>query len=249
MSAEPSEAERFVALAAREISNGAVCFVGIGVPSLAAITAKKTHAPDMVLIYESGAVDALPPVPPLSTGSPSVVADTAMVTSCLDVFSMLQRGVFDLGMLSAAQVDRFGNLNSTALGPYATPKVRLVGSGGAHDIAVLAKEIMIMMPHDPRRFVEKVDFVTSPGISRETTGRKKRGGGPRLLLTPRARFTFEAGELTLDALAPGVSKEAALEGIPWEVPVSAGLTELPALPDALVATASDVLKAWGRGTA
>src|SRR5262249_22725912 len=151
-------------LAAREIRNGSVCFVGIGVPSLAAITAKKMHAPDMVLIYESGAVDALPPVPPLSTGSPSVVADTAMVTSCLGVFSMLQRGVFDLGMLSAAQVDRFGNLNSTALGPYASPKVRLVGSGGAHDIAVLAKEIMIMMPHDPRRFVEKVDFVTSPGI-------------------------------------------------------------------------------------
>jgi glutaconate CoA-transferase subunit B len=249
MSAEPSEAERFVALAAREIANGAVCFVGIGVPSLAAITAKKTHAPDMVLIYESGAVDALPPVPPLSTGSPSVVADTAMVTSCLSVFSMLQRGVFDLGMLSAAQVDRFGNLNSTALGPYATPKVRLVGSGGAHDIAVLAKEIMIMMPHDPRRFVEKVDFVTSPGISRETTGRSKRGGGPRLLLTPRARFTFEAGELTLDALAPGVSKEAALEGIPWQVPVSLGLAELPALPGELVATAADVLKAWSRGTA
>lgn len=249
MSAEPSEAERFVALAAREIVDRSVCFVGIGVPSLAAITAKKTHAPDIVLIYESGAVDSLPPVPPLSTGSPSVVADTAMVTSCLGVFSMLQRGVFDLGMLSAAQVDRYGNLNSTALGPYASPRVRLVGSGGAHDIAVLAKEIMIMMPHDPRRFVEKVDFVTSPGISRETTGRKKRGGGPRLLLTPRARFTFEAGELTLDALAPGVSKEAALEGIPWQVPVSAGLAELPALPGELVATASDVLKAWGRGTA
>jgi glutaconate CoA-transferase subunit B len=172
-----------------------------------------------------------------------------MVTSCLGVFSMLQRGVFDLGMLSAAQVDRFGNLNSTALGPYASPKVRLVGSGGAHDIAVLAKEIMIMMPHDPRRFVEKVDFVTSPGISKGETGRKKRGGGPRLLLTPRARFTFEAGELTLDALAPGVSKEAALEGIPWDVPVSAGLAEMPALSDALVATASDVLKTWGRGTA
>lgn len=249
MSDEPSEAERFVALAAREIANGAVCFVGIGVPSLAAITAKMTHAPDMVLIYESGAVDALPPVPPLSTGSPSVVADTAMVTSCLAVFSMLQRGVFDLGMLSAAQVDRFGNLNSTALGSYAAPKVRLVGSGGAHDIVVLAKDIMIMMPHDPRRFVEKVDFVTSPGIARGTTGRRQRGGGPRLLLTPRARFSFEAGELTLDALAPGVSKDAAIDGIPWAVPVSANLRELPALPSELIETASNVLKRWGRGTA
>ena len=99
------------------------------------MTAKRKHAPDCVLIYESGAVDAQPPVPPLSTGSPSVVANTAMVTSCLGVFSMLQQGVFDLGLLSAAQVDRYGNLNSTVLGPYAKPKVRLVGSGGAHDIA------------------------------------------------------------------------------------------------------------------
>ena len=92
-----SDAVRFVALAAREIADGDVCFVGIGVPSLAAIAAKRRHAPHAVLIYESGAVDADPPVPPLSTGSPSVVADTAMVTSCLGVFSMLQQGRFDLG--------------------------------------------------------------------------------------------------------------------------------------------------------
>lgn len=250
MAAEPSEAERFVALAAREITGRAVCFVGIGVPSLAAITAKRTHAPDSVLIYESGAVDALPPMPPLSTGSPSVVADAAMVTSCLGVFAMLQRGAFDLGMLSAAQVDRFGNLNSTALGPPAKPKVRLVGSGGAHDIAVLARDLLIMMPHDPRRFVEKVDFVTSPGISADAgSARKKRGNGPRLLLTPRARFSFAAGELTLDALAPGVSQAAALEGIPWAVPVSATLSELPPLDENLLAVAADVLRAWGRGTA
>src|SRR5690606_31352831 len=143
MAAEITEAIRFVALAAREIRDGQICFVGIGVPSLAAIVAKRLPAPDSVLIYESGAIDALPPVPPLSTGSPSVTANTAMIASCLDVFAMLQRGVFDLGMLSGAQIDRHGNLNSTVLGPYDRPKTRLVGSGGAHDIAVLAKDLML----------------------------------------------------------------------------------------------------------
>lgn len=249
MAVELSDEARFVALAAREIADRMVCFVGIGVPSLAAITAKRTHAPDSVLIYESGAVDASPPVPPLSTGSPSVVADTAMVTSCLGVFAMLQRGVFDVGLLSAAQVDRRGNLNSTVLGSYAKPKVRLVGSGGAHDIAVLARDVMIMMPHDPRRFVEKVDFVTSPGIGGADGDRRKRGNGPKLLLTPRARFTFEAGELTLDAVAPGITPAQAVDGIPWTVPQAMHLRELPPIDDALATTAVEVLKSWGRGTA
>jgi glutaconate CoA-transferase subunit B len=248
MPAELSEAERFVALAAREIADAKVLFVGIGVPSLAAIAAKRTHAPKSVLIYESGAIDALPPVPPLSTGSPSVVANTAMVTTCLGVFAMLQRGEFDLGLLSAAQVDRHGNLNSTQLGPRERPKVRLVGSGGAHDIAALARELIIMMPHDPRRFVPKVDFVTSPGLSPAGGARRKRGGGPKLLVTPRARFTFAAGELTLDAVADGVTREEALEGIPWAVPVSEEFRALPPIAPELGAAAREVLRLWGRGT-
>lgn len=247
MSIELSEAGRFVALAAREIADRKVCFVGIGVPSLAALAAKHTHAPDSVLVYESGAVNATPPTPPLSTGSPSVVADTAMVTSCLGVFAMLQRGVFDLGLLSAAQVDRMGNLNSTALGSYSKPKVRLVGSGGAHDIAALVREVIIMMPHDPRRFVEKVDFVTSPGMGGDGgSGRRKRGGGPRLLVTPRAKFNFEAGELTLKAVAHGVSTKEALAGIPWAVPISPYLEILPPIEPALAAAAADLLRKWGR---
>jgi glutaconate CoA-transferase subunit B len=240
---------RFVALAAQEIADTDVCFVGIGVPSLAAIAAKAVHAPDAVLIYESGAIDCEPPVPPLSTGSPSVVADTAMVTSCFGVFSMLQQGVFDLGLLSAAQVDRYGNLNSTVLGPYDTPKVRLVGSGGAHDIAVLAREIVILMPHDPRRFVPKVDFATSPGIHTAANGLADtpiRGGGPRCVVTPRARFTFEAGELTLEALADGIDEAAALEGFRWEVPRAAQVRRLPPIAPALAAASADILARWGR---
>ena len=248
---ELSEGAKFVPIAARVIADGDICFVGIGVPSLSAITARRGHAPDSVIIYESGAIDALPPVPPLSTGSPSVVADTAMVTSCLGVFSMLQQGVFDLGLLSAAQVDRFGNLNSTVLGPYATPKVRLVGSGGAHDIAVLAREIIIMMPHDPRRFVEKVDYITSPGLRTAANGMdadRTRGKGPRCVVTPRGRFTFEAGELTLDAIAPGFDEAQAVEGFGWKVPHAHVVRRLPKIDEALGATASAVLKSWGRGT-
>lgn len=251
MPAQLSEAARFVALAAREIADRQILFVGIGVPSLAAIAAKRYHAPDSILIYESGAVDALPPVPPLSTGSPSVVANTAMATSCLGVFSMLQRGSFDLGLLSGAQVDRHGNLNSTCLGPYRRPKVRLVGSGGAHDIAVLANSVCIMMPHDPRRFVEKVDFVTSPGLrggESDASSPRMRGGGPRAVLTPRARFTFATGGLTLDALAPGVSRAEALEGFAWDVPVSSELPELPAVEPELAEIADELLRLWGRGT-
>ncbi|MGH6902201.1 MAG: CoA-transferase, partial [Geminicoccaceae bacterium] len=174
------EAVRFVALAAREIRDGDVCFVGIGMPSLAAMAAKRHHAPNAVLIYESGAVDADPPTPPLSTGSPSVVANTAMITSCLGAFALLQQGRIDRGLLSAAQVDRLGNLNSTALRREGRPPLRLVGSGGAHDIALLAREVLIMMPHDPRRFAEAVDFVTSPG---QVPDRRARGGGPTCLIT------------------------------------------------------------------
>jgi glutaconate CoA-transferase subunit B len=246
-----SDAARFVALAAREIQDGDISFVGIGVPSLAAITAKQYHAPDSVIIYESGAIDAIPPVPPLSTGSPSVVADTAMVTSCLGVFAMLQQGVFDLGLLSAAQVDRYGNLNSTVLGPYAKPKVRLVGSGGAHDIAVLARDIVIMMPHDPRRFVKKVDFVTSPGLRVADNGlvnARTRGQGPKVIVTPRARFTFESGEMTLDAIADGLDEAAALEGIGWEVPRARQMKHLPPIELKLARIAEAVLMSWGRGT-
>ena len=126
------------------------------------------------------------------------MANTAMATTCLGVFAMLQRGVFDLGLLSAARVDRLRQSQQHRSRALQNPKVRLVGSGGAHDIAALAGDVIVMMPHDPRRFVERVDFVTSPGLlpgNGRKPGRARRGGGPRMLLTPRARFSFEAGEL------------------------------------------------------
>ena len=163
---------------------------------------------------------------------------------------MLQQGVFDLGLLSGAQVDRFGNLNSTVLGAYGKPKVRLVGSGGAHDIAVLARDIIIMMPHDPRRFVAAVDFITSPGLRSAANGMadlSARGNGPNASITPRARFSFEAGELTLDAVADGFNEEQALEGIRLERPARRDVRRLPPIDAALARTAAGVLASWGRG--
>lgn len=238
------DAVRFVCFAAQQIRDGQVCFVGIGVPSLATMTARRVHAPNAVLIYESGAIDANPPVPPLSTGSPSVVADTTLVTSCLGVFAMLQRGCMDVGILSAAQVDRFGNLNSSRLQRPGRAPLQLVGSGGACDIALLASQVLIMMPHDPRRFVERVDFVTSPGSRSQRElflSDAARGGGPTALITPRARFSFEAGELTLDALAPGVEADEALEGIPWQVPRAATVRRTAPFDDVLWETAAELL--------
>lgn len=246
MNAAQQEAVRFIALAAREIADGDVCFVGIGVPSLAAMTAKRVHAPHAVLIYESGAIDSDPPTPPLSTGSPSVVANTAMIGSCLDVFALLQRGGIDKGLLSAAQVDRFGNLNSTSIARAGRAPLRLVGSGGALDIALLAREVMIMMPADKRRFVERVDFITSPGLN---APRPAHARGPTRLVTPHARFTFERGELTFDSIADGVTEAEALACLPWQPERNPQVTRLAPLDAELTRVASELFVKWGREVA
>ena len=240
---------RMAAAAARELVDGETCFVGIGVPSVAAILAKRTHARNLVLIYESGAVDAVPPSLPLSTGSPSIAADTAFLGDCLGVFGDLQAGRLNVGLLSAAQVDRLGNLNSTVLGPYEHPKLRLVGSGGAHDIASLVGRVVIVMPHDPRRFVEQVDFITAPGLD-PRGGRPPgtRGAGPSALITPRARFTFEAGELTLAGLQPGFSADDATEGFGWAVPAADEVVELPHPPAEVVRMLATLTQKAGTAT-
>lgn len=215
--------------AGRELADHEVCFVGIGSPSEAAIVARATHAPGLVLVYESGAIDAVPDVLPLSTGSPSIARPTPFLGDCLDVFGALQAGRIGVAVLSAAQVDRRGNLNSTFIGgTYAEPKVRLVGSGGAHDIAALVGRLVIVMPHDPRRFVEHVDFVTAPGLD-ASGGRPTgtQGAGPVALITSRGRFTFASGELTLEGIRSGWTPDQAVEGFPWEVRRAGTITVLP----------------------
>jgi glutaconate CoA-transferase, subunit B len=154
---------RMAWLGAKQIAPHEVVFVGIGAPCQAAMLARRMGNDHMTMIFESGVIGANPDEMPLSTGSPTVAKGAAMITDMLGVFALLQRGRIDLGILSGAEVDAAGNLNSTVIGPYDQPKLRLPGSGGAHDIALLARRVMILMPHDPKRFVSKVDFITSPG--------------------------------------------------------------------------------------
>ncbi|MBT8004461.1 MAG: CoA-transferase subunit beta, partial [Rhodospirillales bacterium] len=203
---------------------------------------KHTHAPDMSLIFESGVIGSDPVTPPLSTGSPSVAEGALMITDGLTVFGELQAGRIDVGLLSAAQVDQRGNLNSTTIGPYSSPKLRMVGSGGAHDIACLVGRLIILMQHDPRRFVEKVDFVTSPGTDAEARKKLKLGGGPSALVTERARFSFETGLAQLSVIMPGYSEEDALEGISWPVERSNNFEVLETFSDSDVSIARERLK-------
>jgi glutaconate CoA-transferase, subunit B len=183
------------AVAARELADGEVVFVGIGLPNLACNLARRTHAPNLVLIYESGAVGAAPSRVPVSVGDPALVTGSLMVCGMADVFQLfLQNGRIAVGFLGGAQVDRLGNINTTVIGSYQRPTVRLPGSGGAAEIALHAQRILIVSKLVPRAFPERVDFVTSPG-QRVTK-----------VITDKGVLERDAatGELMLAGLYPGV---------------------------------------------
>ena len=200
--------ELMCVLAAREIKDGDVVFVGIGLPNLACNLARATHAPNMTLIYESGAVGAVPERVPPSIGDPALVTGSLMVCSMQDIFQcFLQNGKIQVGFLGGAQVDKFGNINTTVVGPYASPKVRLPGSGGASEIALHAQRVLIVTKLDKRAFPEKVDFITSAGK------RVKKVITNMGILEPDAK----TGELTLTALYPGVTKEQVQENLGWKL--------------------------------
>src|SRR5512132_4325387 len=151
-------------VAARALRDRAVCFVGIGLPSLAANLARRLHAPDIVLVYESGAIGAKPTTPPLSIGDGELAETADAVVSVPEMFAYwLQAGRIDVGFLGAAQIDRHGNLNSTVIGDYDRPKVRLPGGGGAPEIATCVADVFVMLRQTPRAFVEQLDFKTSTG--------------------------------------------------------------------------------------
>src|SRR5438477_2737878 len=195
------------AVAARELADGEVVFVGIGLPNLACNLARATHAPNMTLIYESGAVGAVPERVPPSIGDPALVTGSLMATSMADIFqSFLQNGKIQVGFLGGAQVDKRGNINTTVVGPYDAPKVRLPGSGGASEIAAHAARVLIVTKLDKRAFPEKVDFITSVG------SRVKKVITNMCLLEPEA-----SGELVLTALYPGVAKEQVQENLGWRL--------------------------------
>jgi glutaconate CoA-transferase subunit B len=209
-----------VAVAARELRDGEVVFVGIGLPNIACNLARATHAPNLVLIYESGAVGAAPERLPVSIGDPALVTGSLMVCGMADVFQcFLQNGRIEVGFLGGAQVDRWGNINTTVIGDYAHPKVRLPGSGGASEIAAHARRTLVMAKLDPRAFPEQVDFLTSPGhrcrgIPRRELGLP--GAGPVKVITDKAVLEADdTGELGLTALYPGVRVEDVQAGVGW----------------------------------
>jgi glutaconate CoA-transferase, subunit B len=220
--------------AARQLRNGAVCFVGIGLPSAACNLARLTHAPDLVLIYESGTVGTRPRVLPLSIGDGELAETATCVVPLPEVFAYsLQRGRVDVGFLGAAQIDRFGNLNSTVIGAYDRPSVRLPGGGGAPEIATFAREVLIIMKQTPRSFVPRLDFRTSCGFLTGSGARAAHGcpgAGPRVVVTDFGVLRPHAGteELELAALYPGVSADAARAATGWPLKLADRIDTVPA---------------------
>lgn len=219
--------------AARELADGEVVFVGIGLPNLACNLARATHAPNLTLIYESGAVGAVPSRLPLSIGDPALVTGSLMVCGMADVFQcLLQNGRIEVGFLGGAQVDRWGNINTTVIGDYARPKVRLPGSGGAAEIAIHARRTLVISRLTPRAFPAEVDFITSPG--QHCRGRSRRelgmpGAGPLKVITDKGVLEPDAaGELTLVQLYPGVTLEEVRGSVGWPLRVADSLGTAPA---------------------
>ncbi|HZS61799.1 MAG TPA: CoA-transferase [Gemmatimonadaceae bacterium] len=218
--------------AARALTNGDVVFVGIGLPNLACNLARATHAPDLVLIYESGAVGAVPERLPVSIGDPALVTGCLMVASMADVFQyMLQNQKIAVGFLGGAQVDRWGNINTTVIGDYATPSVRLPGSGGAAEIAAHARRTIVIAKLGSRSFPASVDFVTSPGQRYKGTRRSAPslpGAGPIMVITDMGILDMnpESGEMELAALYPGVSAESVAKGVGWPLRIRASLRDV-----------------------
>lgn len=212
--------ELMVVNAARLLRDHDVVFVGVGIPNLACNLARRTHAPNLQMIYEAGVIGAQPARLPLSIGDPSLVTGSLSVCSMYDVFTLyLQRGNVDVGFLGGAQIDRFGNINATVIGEYGNPKVRLPGSGGSMEIAAWANRCYIITPHQKRRFPERVDFHTSIGFLTGGDARQKtgvRGGGPQAVVTDLGVMKPDQdGELVLAALHPGVTFEQAQANTGW----------------------------------
>ncbi|MCW5750813.1 MAG: CoA-transferase subunit beta [Alphaproteobacteria bacterium] len=212
--------------AARLLRNGQVCFVGIGLPSAVANLARLSHAPELVLIYESGTIGAKPDVLPLSIGDGELAETADTVVAVPEIFRYwLQGGRVDIGFLGAAQIDRYANINTTVIGPYDRPKTRLPGAGGAPEIAAAAGEVFIILRQNPRAFVERLDFITSAGHLTGGDSRAKsgaRGRGPQVIVTDLGilRPDPESKELVMTSLHPGVTADQARAATGWKLRVA-----------------------------
>lgn len=225
-------AELMIVCAARALEGSRVVFVGVGLPNIACNLARRSHSPEMELVYESGVFGARPARLPLSIGDPTLVSGATLVGSMADLFMYyLQGGRIDVALLGGAQIDRYGSLNTTVIGDYTQPKVRLPGSGGACEIAINAKSTFMIMRLKRRAFVESLDFLTSPGHlsgQKGQEGSALRGMGPQLVITDKALFDFDNqdGEMSLIALAPGESVKSIQAEVEWELRLSSSLREL-----------------------
>jgi glutaconate CoA-transferase subunit B len=227
--------EMMAIAAARELDDATVCFVGIGLPSTAANLARATHAPNTILIYESGCIGAKPDRVPPSIGDGILSRTADSVIGVPEIFSYwLQAGRIDVGFLGAAQVDRWGNINTTVVGDYGSPKVRLPGAGGAPEIATSCQRVIITLRHNPRALVEKIDFVTSLGHG-DGTGIRERlglpGAGPQVIITDLGilRYDNQQRQFVLTDLHLGVDVDDVIKATGWHLEVAAELrtTEPP----------------------
>jgi glutaconate CoA-transferase subunit B len=232
-----TDTEMMISRAAQELTDDDTVLVGVGVPNLACNLAKQTHAPDLEMIYESGTVDSNPSQLPLSIGDPVLATDAQSVVPMIDGFQKyLQGGRIDVGFLGGAQVDRWGNINSTVIGDYEDPAVRLPGSGGACEIASNTHRTIIITPHTERRFPPDVDFITSPGYVGGRKNRQEMGlrGGPETVITDKAVMKFdETGEMYVETVHPSSSRDEVLQETGWDISFSdnVGETQTPTMDE------------------
>lgn len=219
--------ELMIVACSREIKDGDRVLIGVGLPLLGAMLAKRTHAPNSRMAYETGTFDSSPSRTPFSVVDPDLVPRAIYAGQLSDMMSLyLQRGFIDVGFIGGAQVDKYGNLNSTCYGGYFKPSVRFPGSGGAHDFGTFARRTLIVMVHEKRRFVEKCDYVTTPGYltggnSRYEAGLPE-GTGPAAVISTMGvfRFNTETKEMYLDTYHPGVTVDQIRENVQWDPQIS-----------------------------
>ena len=226
--------EMMICAAARLLEDGKIAAMGTGAPCAAAMLAQKTHAPNLTLFFEAGGIAPLLPSMPISVGDSRTFHKAVMASSMSEMMSTASRGLIDYAFLGGAQIDRYGNLNSTVIGDHARPKVRFPGSGGANDFASYCWRTIIITVHDRGRFVETVDFITSPGYldgpgAREATGLPP-GSGPYKIVTDLAVMGFnkKTKEMQIESLHPGVGVQAVRENTQFELPAATDLEETPA---------------------
>ena len=230
-----------VTAAAREIDDGEVIFVGMRLPMLGFFLAKSTHAPNAVGVYELGIVrDTVAPEPILTMGDLPNLCRAQWLADTADLMGLLQQGLVDASFIGGAQVDRFGNLNTTYIGDIENPGTRLPGSGGACDLASLGKRHIIIMAHERHRFVPRVDYITSPGYGDGAGWRRQVGlprGGPSAVITTRGilRFDPDTCEMMLASLHPGVTVDEVLANTGWPLRVAGELSRTPAPEEAELA--------------